>query len=96
MRLDLEDFDSIKSFAAEIVKSEPNIDFLINNAGLFLYLFTQLETVSTHFTKSLQKINLVSTFYAVYNVSKTKINIFLNSFLSSFVTIYRIYEKINF
>ena len=55
MRLDLEDFDSIKSFAAEIVKSEPNIDFLINNAGLFLYLFTQLETVSTHFTKSLQK-----------------------------------------
>ena len=36
MKLDLEDFSSIKSFAAEIIKSEPNIDFLVNNAGLLL------------------------------------------------------------
>ena len=36
MKLDLEDFSSIRSFSAELLNSETNIDFMVNNAGILL------------------------------------------------------------
>lgn len=33
LTLDLEDFDSIRSFAKQVIESEEHIDYLVNNAG---------------------------------------------------------------
>ena len=41
--VDLASFASIREFAADILKSEPRIDVLINNAGLFQCPFSHTQ-----------------------------------------------------
>ena len=38
IKLNLEDFDSVRSVASELIETEENIDYLINNAGKVLKL----------------------------------------------------------
>ena len=41
VQLDLASLDSVRKFAAKILKEEPRIDILINNAGIFSHSFTK-------------------------------------------------------
>ena len=34
LKLDLEDFASVRSFAKEVLETEQHIDYLVNNAGI--------------------------------------------------------------
>lgn len=46
LTLDLEDFDSIRSFAKQVIESEEHIDYLVNNAGLTSHGYGRVFTIN--------------------------------------------------